>query len=208
MKYQQKNPSRSLVVVEKSVNHQSVNELVRVGGVASSAFPGDSILFLRTNGRNLPQAMTVMRAWGYEYQNIAFTWVKLRPDYDERFHANASQDVYGIAVDDREIVGAIEQYFVPRHNTELIVYGKHGPQPLYLMNHYAHEVIVAPANNNIMPEVRSRIVDLFQRPQDKLYRLDTNIEDQLNYFKSQAQIPEPVEEEQRIITYEQDEFLF
>lgn len=34
-------------------------------------------LFLWTTGPNLPQAFEVMKAWGFNYSSVAFTWVKL-----------------------------------------------------------------------------------------------------------------------------------
>ena len=37
----------------------------------------DCWLFLWTTGPHLPQAFEVMKAWGFEYSGMGFTWVKL-----------------------------------------------------------------------------------------------------------------------------------
>lgn len=41
-------------------------------------------LFLWTTGPHLPEALDVIRAWGFEYSGIGFTWVKLRRSIDTR----------------------------------------------------------------------------------------------------------------------------
>lgn len=41
-------------------------------------------LFLWTTGPNLPQALDVMRAWGFRYSGIGFVWIKLRKAFDAR----------------------------------------------------------------------------------------------------------------------------
>ncbi len=45
--------------------------------VASVAAP-HCFLFLWTTGPHLPQAFEVIKAWGFEYSGIGFTWIKLR----------------------------------------------------------------------------------------------------------------------------------
>lgn len=44
--------------------------------VQSIAAP-DSVLFLWATFPTLPDALEVMRAWGYDYKTAAFVWVKL-----------------------------------------------------------------------------------------------------------------------------------
>lgn len=46
--------------------------------VARLAAP-DSVLFLWIVKTMLPEALEVIRAWGFRYKTIAFTWVKTRP---------------------------------------------------------------------------------------------------------------------------------
>lgn len=41
-------------------------------------------LFLWTTGPHLPEALDVIRAWGFQYSGIGFTWVKLRRSIDTR----------------------------------------------------------------------------------------------------------------------------
>ncbi|WP_091683784.1 MT-A70 family methyltransferase [Anaerocolumna aminovalerica] len=42
----------------------------------SSISHNDSILFLWTTFPQLPEALTVMRSWGFTYKTVAFVWVK------------------------------------------------------------------------------------------------------------------------------------
>lgn len=39
----------------------------------------DSVCFMWATYPKLPEALYVMRAWGYEYKTVAFTWVKINP---------------------------------------------------------------------------------------------------------------------------------
>ena len=43
-----------------------------VGSISSD----NSVLFLWTLDSEIPQALGVMEAWGFEYKTVAFTWVK------------------------------------------------------------------------------------------------------------------------------------
>ena len=42
----------------------------------------DCHLFFWTTGPHLPQALTVLCAWGFRYSGIAFTWIKLKRNTD------------------------------------------------------------------------------------------------------------------------------
>lgn len=42
----------------------------------------DAHLFLWTTGPCLPQAFEVIKAWGFKYSSIAFTWVKLKRSHN------------------------------------------------------------------------------------------------------------------------------
>lgn len=44
----------------------------------------DSHLFLWTTGPHLPVALEVIKAWGFRYSGIAFTWVKLKRSYNQK----------------------------------------------------------------------------------------------------------------------------
>lgn len=37
----------------------------------------DSVLFLWATGPKMPEALSVMKAWGFTYRTVAFVWVKL-----------------------------------------------------------------------------------------------------------------------------------
>jgi N6-adenosine-specific RNA methylase IME4 len=52
--------------------------------VQQLALPEGCHLFLWATGPCLPQALETMRAWGFRYSSIAFTWIKLRRRYDAR----------------------------------------------------------------------------------------------------------------------------
>lgn len=52
--------------------------------VASLADPDGCHLFLWATGPCLPQAFEVIKAWGFRYSAVAFTWVKLKKSYDAR----------------------------------------------------------------------------------------------------------------------------
>lgn len=50
--------------------------------VKALAAPTGCHLFLWSTGPCLPQALEVMKAWGFRYSGIAFTWTKLRKAFD------------------------------------------------------------------------------------------------------------------------------
>ncbi len=45
----------------------------------------DAVLFLWATWPNLPQALQVMKAWGFVYKTVAFVWVKLNKNNDKPF---------------------------------------------------------------------------------------------------------------------------
>jgi N6-adenosine-specific RNA methylase IME4 len=50
--------------------------------IAELANPSGCHLFLWTTGPCLPQAFDVIKAWGFKYSSVAFTWAKLKKSYD------------------------------------------------------------------------------------------------------------------------------
>jgi N6-adenosine-specific RNA methylase IME4 len=44
----------------------------------------DCHLFLWVTSPMIPQALVVMRAWGFRYSTVAFSWAKLKPAHDHR----------------------------------------------------------------------------------------------------------------------------
>jgi N6-adenosine-specific RNA methylase IME4 len=51
--------------------------------IADLAAP-DAHLFLWTTGPMLEKAFGVIRAWGFRYSGVAFTWIKLKKSFDDR----------------------------------------------------------------------------------------------------------------------------
>ena len=45
----------------------------------------DSVLFLWVTYPNLPEGLEVMKAWGFNYKTVAFTWVKRNKKSDTWF---------------------------------------------------------------------------------------------------------------------------
>lgn len=50
--------------------------------VKELASPAGCHLFLWATGPCLPQALEVMKAWGFKYSGVAFTWVKLKKSHN------------------------------------------------------------------------------------------------------------------------------
>jgi N6-adenosine-specific RNA methylase IME4 len=65
----------------------------------------DAILFLWATGPKLPEALMVMKAWGFKYQTIGFVWIKLTSDGRKPF--------FGMG-------------FYTRANAELVLVGTRG----------------------------------------------------------------------------------
>lgn len=53
---------------------------IPVGNVAAK----DAHLFLWVTGPYLEKAFDVIRAWGFKYSGVAFTWIKLKKSFDDR----------------------------------------------------------------------------------------------------------------------------
>jgi site-specific DNA-methyltransferase (adenine-specific) len=50
--------------------------ILEIGRHLPGVVLGDSLLFLWATGPRLPFAMKVVEAWGFEFKNVAFTWIK------------------------------------------------------------------------------------------------------------------------------------
>lgn len=50
--------------------------------VKDLAHPDGCHLFMWTTGPHLPRAFDVMKAWGFRYSGIGFTWIKLKKTHD------------------------------------------------------------------------------------------------------------------------------
>lgn len=59
----------------------SIDEIAALP-VRDLAHPDGCHLFMWTTGPHLPRAFEVMRAWGFRYSGIGFTWIKLKKTHD------------------------------------------------------------------------------------------------------------------------------
>lgn len=77
----------------------------------------DAHLFLWATGPHLPSAFEVMRAWGFRYSGMAFTWIKLKRSIDTRqlrLVASAESDLH------------VGLGFTTRKNAEFCLLGRRG----------------------------------------------------------------------------------
>ncbi len=51
-------------------------EIIKVGQYLEPLLAPDCYHFMWTTASHLPDALEVMKAWGFKYKNIAFVWVK------------------------------------------------------------------------------------------------------------------------------------
>ena len=70
-RYRQKNLSGA---AEHHYRTMAVEDICRFGVAEIAA--ADSVLFLWATFPNLPEALQVIRAWGFRYKTVAFVWIK------------------------------------------------------------------------------------------------------------------------------------
>lgn len=101
----------------------------------------DSVLFMWATYPHLPDALEVMRAWGFEFKTVAFTWVKIYPK-----SKNLSM---GLG-------------FWTRSNAEVVLLGTKGKKYPRRINAGVQQVIIEPKREHSRkPDcVRERIVQL------------------------------------------------
>ena len=123
----------------------------------------DSHLFLWTTGPFLEKAFEVIRAWGYRYSGIGFTWIKLKRSLDPhqlRLLASADGDFH------------VGMGYTTRKNTEVCLLARRGNARR--VDKGVREVILAPVREHSRKpeEARDRIeryagdvrrADLFSR---------------------------------------------
>ncbi len=100
----------------------------------------DCHLFLWTTPPHLPQAFSVMRAWGFSYSSMGFIWVKLRPGTNRLFTVRG-QEPSGKGGDYHIGLG-----HTTRKNAEFCLLGRKG-KPKRLRKDIA-ELIVAPVREH------------------------------------------------------------
>ena len=88
----------------------------------------DCHLFLWTTGPHMPQALEVMKAWGFKYSGIGFVWIKLNKGAPA-FWMNERDFFTGMG-------------YTTRKNAEICLLGRRG-SPKRLRKD-VHELIIAP----------------------------------------------------------------
>jgi N6-adenosine-specific RNA methylase IME4 len=108
----------------------------------------DAHLFLWTTGPCLEQAFSVIRAWGFRYSGVAFTWIKLKKSFDPnqlRILPTADADLHcGLG-------------FTTRKNAEFCLLARRGNAKRIAKD--VREVILAPRRQHSQKpdEARERI---------------------------------------------------
>lgn len=145
--------------------------------VGDYALP-DAHLFLWVTGPCLEQAFEVIKAWGFRYSGVAFTWIKLKKSFDPkqlRVLPTADGDFH------------VGLGFTTRKNSEFVLLARRGNARRNAKN--IRELILAPRREHSRKpaEVRERIerycsgpyLDLFARES----RLGwTCVGDQMGHF--------------------------
>jgi N6-adenosine-specific RNA methylase IME4 len=78
------------------------------------AADSDCWLFLWTTGPHLEQALGVIRAWGFKYSGVAFTWVKLKASSADAMFLTTHEDFH------------VGMGYTTRKNTEMCLLARRG----------------------------------------------------------------------------------
>lgn len=124
----------------------------------------DAFLFLWVTGPCLERAFGVMRAWGFRYSGIGFTWVKIKRGLSE-------QQLRIIRMADHNLHVGLG--FGTRKNTEVCLLARRG-SPVRLAKNI-REVILAPVREHSRKpdEARERIERFCAGPRVELFARDT-----------------------------------
>jgi N6-adenosine-specific RNA methylase IME4 len=119
-----------------------------VADVAAS----DAVLFMWATGPKLPEALMVMKSWGFKYQTVAFVWVKLtkhgkKPFFGMGFYTRANVEIVLVGTRgkgikrkdagvpqvildvDGEIVAGAPEYDGPEMESIATPIGRHSAKP-------------------------------------------------------------------------------
>lgn len=103
----------------------------------------DSILAMWVTNPILPQALEVVKAWGFEYSTVLFTWIKRNKVSNTFFWGCGSYT---------------------RANPEMVIIGRRG-KGLPVKSHRVHSIIEAPLDQKFHSKkpdiVRSKLLQLF-----------------------------------------------
>jgi N6-adenosine-specific RNA methylase IME4 len=125
--------------------------------VKTLAHPDGCHLFLWTTGPCLAQGLDVMRAWGFNYSAIAFTWVKLRRKH-EKLHLPLGEGDLHVGLG-----------LTTRKNTEVVLLGRRGSVKRLAKD--VREVVLSPVREHSRKpdEVRKRIMRYCHGPYLELF---------------------------------------
>lgn len=97
----------------------------------------DAHLFLWTTGPCLPQAFEVIKAWGFRYSAVAFTWVKLKRSHD-------AQQLRVLPTADCDLHVGLG--LTTRKNAEFVLLGRRGNAKRLAKN--VREIILSPVRQH------------------------------------------------------------
>lgn len=110
----------------------------------------DSLLFMWATMPLLPEAITVMRAWGFTYITCAFTWIKLNPTGQ---CINNDKDI----ILEKGIYSGLGHW--TNGNAELCLLGKRGKPKRQSKS--VKQIIIAPrSRHSAKPPIYDRIIAL------------------------------------------------
>ena len=127
-----------------------------VGDIAAK----DAHLFLWVTGPVLERSFEVMRAWGFRYSGVAFTWIKLKASHDPnqlRVLPSADRDFH------------VGLGFTTRKNTEICLLGRRGNAKR--ISKSVRELIISPRREHSRKpdEARERIEQYCAGPYLELF---------------------------------------
>jgi N6-adenosine-specific RNA methylase IME4 len=108
----------------------------------------DAWLFLWVTGPFLPHAFAVIKAWGFRYSGLGFTWAKLKRSWQPGFLGFTESDLHvGLGL-------------TTRHNAELCLIGRRGAPGRLAKD--VREIILAPvAEHSRKPAEAYRRIERF-----------------------------------------------
>jgi N6-adenosine-specific RNA methylase IME4 len=103
---------------DRSIKYRTMTpDEIKALPIGDLAAPGGCHLFLWATGPQLPLALDVMRAWGFDYSGTAFVWLKLRKTF------TPAQLPYVSNIERHFHVGL---GFTTRKNAEFVLLGRRG----------------------------------------------------------------------------------
>lgn len=122
----------------------------------------DCHLFMWTTGPHLQQAFRVIEGWGFRYSSIAFTWVKMRKNCDDKLF-NTGRDM------------AVGLGHTTRKNTEICLLGRRG-SPKRISKSVRELIIASRREHSRKPEeIYDRIEQYAAGPYLELFARSTRL---------------------------------